>query len=232
MKIFKILILSACFLLGYLPAHAGTHFISLGRDCQVAGRMIAFNLRNAAYPLDWMVSPHFNGVTQVIKDDFKYFLDPAFLEYKIENIENTYYHFTFNHFFPLVGQPVTKDVHIAGTVVPNYLDYLPAVQETQGRRITRLLNLLSSREKVVFIRTHASQQEVLTFVNMIKTKYPRLDFLLVVVNEKNGLSYSWSIPNVLNFDASQRCGLADWWNDNEWQLIFQKIAIHLTCHQN
>lgn len=230
MKFYRILILTLCLLFSYLPVHAGIHFISLGRDCQVAAKMIAYNVRNAAYPLDWMVSYHFNGVTEVIEDDFKYFLDPAFLEYKTAHIENTYYHFIYNHFFPLVGYPVTEEVNVAGTVVPNYLDYLPAVQETQGRRIRRLLDLISSEEKIVFIRTYASQQEAIAFVDMIKEKNPRLDFLLVVVNEKNGVSYNWSIPHVLNFYASQHSGFVDWWHDNEWEIIFQQIAVHLTQH--
>jgi hypothetical protein len=229
MKIYKILLLTVCFLLGYLPVHAGIHFIGLGRDCQIAAQLRTYNLRLAAYPFDWMVSHNFNGITEAIKDDFKFFLDPIFLEYKTVNVENTYYQFIFNHFFPLVGHPVTEEVHIAGTVVPNYLDYLPAVQEIQGRRIKRFFELLSTNdEKIVFVRTHASQEEVINFINMIKVKYPGLDYLLVVVNQKNDESYNWSMPNVLNLYASQYCGFADWWHDYEWEIIFQKIAIHLT----
>ena len=46
------------------------------------------------------------------------------LVYQTSYIENTYYQFGFNHFFPLVGHPVTEEVHVAGTVVPNFLDFL------------------------------------------------------------------------------------------------------------
>ena len=97
----------------------------------MAGVLINFNLRKAAYPLDWMVSHNFYGVVEVFKTDFKYFLDPEFLAYRVNYIENMYYQFGYNHFFPLIGQPVTEEVHVAGVVVPNYLDYLPFVQEVK-----------------------------------------------------------------------------------------------------
>jgi hypothetical protein len=217
--------LTLCFLLGHLsivsgitPYRSAIHYISLGRDCQVANELKESNLRDGAYPLDWMVSPNFFGILQAFKEDFKYFLDPAFLVYQVVHVENTYYQFFYNHFFP-VEQPVTG----IPKILPNYLDYLPSAQATQGKHIQRLLDLLSSKDKIVFIRTHSTPHEAQAFMNMIKEKNPRLDVLLVIVHERKDLIGDWNIPNVLNFYASQRCQLANWWSREEWIHIFNKI---------
>lgn len=232
MSIFRVISLIVIIFFSPLSVQSEVHYIGLGRDCQVAGVLINFNLRKAAYPLDWMVSHNFYGVIEVFKTDFKYFLDPEFLAYRVNYVENMYYQFGYNHFFPLIGQPVTEEVHVAGVVVPNYLDYLPFVQEVQNRRIQRLLNLVSSNEKIVFIRTHSTPDEAKAFMDMMKDKYPQLDFLLAVVHERADLIGDWHIPNVLNFYASQRNGFADWWTLDEWVGIFLQIQHYIAIQEN
>jgi len=224
MNIFRIVCLTLCFLISHSSAQSATHYIGLGRDCQIAGTLVGFNLRSAAYPFDWVVSHNFNGIIKAFKDDFEYFLDPVFLEYSTNSVKNTRYQFYFNHFFPLVGHEIMEEMHVAGVVVPNFLDYLPMVQETQNRRIQRLLGLLSTTtERVIFIRTHATPYEAGAFMRLLKHKYPQLDAYLVVVHEREDLIGDWQIPNVLNVYASHRTGFADWWTVNEWHNVFNQI---------
>lgn len=224
MNIFKIACLTTLFLCTQIFCYCDIHFISLGRDCQSANQLRNFKLRMAAYPFDWMVSRNFCGIILAIQDDLKHFLDPSLLTYKVSFIENTYYQFEYNHFFPLMGRPITEEVFEAGTIVPNFMDFLPAVQQVQNKRINRLLTLLSSKEDtIVFVRTHASPDEASAFAKMIKKKYPHLNFYLVVVHENENLIGDWNIPNVVNFYACKRSGLADWWNQAEWESIFYKI---------
>ena len=101
-----------------------------------------------------MISHNFEGVLQAFDDEFANFLDPAYLSYATTLVQNTYYDFGFNHFFPLEGLPDNEPINIAGIVRTNYLDYLPSIQAAQGIRIDRLNKLLSSNEMVVFVRTH------------------------------------------------------------------------------
>lgn len=190
------------------------HFVGVGRDCQAAEALKAFKLRKASYPFDWFVSKDFNMVTLAIEKDFEFFLDPAYLlNVKQSYVENTYYHFYYNHFFPVVNW----------ILVSNWLDYLPEVQTTQYRRIARFQDLLNSQNTIVFIRTHCSSTEAESFVKMIKIKYPTLDFVLAVVNEGSDVKDDWQIPHVLNFYASKKIGLVDWWALSEWESIFAQI---------
>lgn len=229
MKLFRALVL--CFLCIHISAHTAVHYIGLGRDCQIVARLKDFKLRSAAYPFDWMISHNFSGVIQAIEDDFAHFLDPAFLVYRTAHIENTYYNFLYNHFFPVVGQQPIDEDYFGKVIVPNYLDYLPVVQDTLNRRIQRLQALLMSNEKIIFIRTHALPQEAADFMNMIKTKYPQSNVTLVVVHERADLIGNWNIPNVINFYACQRSGFHNWWINDEWMLIFFKIQHWLTTGQ-
>lgn len=223
MKLLRNTVLTMFFLLVYLQSTYCVQYISLGRDCQVAGELVSFNLRSAAYPLDWMGTSNFYGIVQAFEDDFQHLLDPAVLEYRTTYIENVHYQFHYNHFFPIIGEVFLGEVCVAGTIVPNYLEYLPIVKEVQERRIGRLINLLSSKETVFFIRTYGTPDEAIAFTNTIKQKYPELDFMLVIVHERVDWIGNWNIPNVLNFFVNQRSGFADWWSKAEWANIFQLL---------
>ncbi|MDP1880208.1 MAG: DUF1796 family putative cysteine peptidase [Parachlamydiaceae bacterium] len=225
MNLFRIAFLTLFFCCFQISVFCHVHFISLGRDCQPASQLIHFKLRLKPYPFDWMVSGNFSGITMAIQDDLKYFLDPFFLYHGESYIGNNYYQFGYNHFFPLIGHPLTEEVCVAGTVVPNYLDFLSHVQRVQNIRKENLLFLLSTtNDQVIFIRTHAIPSEAEEFVNMIKIKYPNLNFILFIVHENENLIGDWGIPNVKNYYASQRLGIVnDWWSYNEWKLIFNHI---------
>lgn len=197
------------------------HYVSLGRDCQPASAFIGFQLREASFPLDWVASPNFEGVIEAFRDDFKYFLDPNYLQYFPHGILNTYYNFGFNHFFP------AKD----GVVPENFLDYLPEVRATQNRRIQRVKDLLTSNEVIVFIRTHIEPIQAAHFVALLRTKYPQLRFLLAVVHERADLIGNWHLDRVVNFYASQRSGAGDWWSPGEWGAIFGQINQIITTYK-
>lgn len=212
-------------------ANVAPHYISLGRDCQAAGLFSLFNLREASFPLDWVVSHEFEGVIKAFDDDFKYFLDPLHLVYCKEYIYNSYYSFCFNHFFPLKGVTVTDHITVPGTVVENYLDYLPEVKATQDRRIQRVKDLLTSNDVVVFVRTHLEPEQAKRFTSLIRKKYPKLKFLLVVVHEQPNLIGNWHIKRVLNYYAQNRSGLADWWDMSEWSNIFQYVQAEVNSYR-
>lgn len=225
MKFFRTILLFVVFLGTNFFAHGNVipHFISLGRDCQVAGHFSLFQLREASFPLDWVISYEFEGVINAFDDDFKYFLDPLYLVYCKEYIYNSYYSFSFNHFFPIKGVPVTDHIAVPGTVVENYLEYLPQVQAIQGRRIQRVKDLLTSNEVVVFVRTHLEPDQAKRFTSLIRQKYPKLKFLLVIIHERPDLIGNWHIDRVINYYASIRSGMADWWHIVEWSNIFQYV---------
>ncbi len=57
--------------------------VGLGIDCQIANYLKLNNLRNHAYPFDWIVT--YTGVTDIIKNKFKDFLISV-SDNKVQNI--------------------------------------------------------------------------------------------------------------------------------------------------
>jgi len=223
MKFLYFIVLSFLFSRSVVHGTNTRYYVSLGRDCQIASSLVDFNMRRFALPFDWVLSSPFEGVIKAFEEDFEHFLDPLYLSYETNYIANNYYGFGFSHFFPMIGVPITEDICVAGTVVDNYLDYLPAVQTTQERRIQRLKDLLSSEEVVFFIRTHINKDEAVHFVSMLNEKYPQLVFILVMVHERADLIDNWHLEKVINYYASLRRGIGDWWNYSEWQHIINDL---------
>jgi hypothetical protein len=232
MAIFRIISLMLTIIVAPLLAQSEVvHYISLGRDCQVAIKLNEFNLRKASYPFDWMSSHFMEGVIKAFKTDFEYFLDPAFLEYRTDHIANTCYHFGYLHFFPLIGQSFTEeDSGVHGIIDPNFLMHLDSVKEVLNRRIKRLQDLLSTKSKIVFIRTRSDRDEAKAFMKMLRSKYPKAKVLLIVVHEREDLIGNWHLPNVLNFYVSQRCGFCDWWSTPEWTEILSQTQNWIESH--
>ncbi|MDP1880207.1 MAG: DUF1796 family putative cysteine peptidase [Parachlamydiaceae bacterium] len=233
MNSFKKIHLIFCLIFFQTLCFSETHIISIGRDCQVANMLQHFNLKLLPYPFDWMDSSDFKGLMLAIENDLQHFLDPNYLKHEGNFIKNTYYNFVFNHFFPIVNHPLTEEVFKEGRVVTNFLDYLPHVQRVQNQRIENFLSLLSTTQDLVFfIRTHSNPEEANVFVEMMKQKYPHLNFILVVVHDRFELIGDWNIPRVINFYTTMGPHINKvWWKVAEWKLIFIQLGL-IKCRVN
>lgn len=205
--------------------------ISLGSDCQVTAEIREAKLREAAFPFDWVVTEDFESVIQALEDDFKHWLDPAYLEYKNNQILNTYYGISFVHDFPIIGSPHMSDEadHTGfGLIDPNFLNYLSPAAEKFKRRFDRLSAALNSNHPIIFIRANASPSSARHFVSMMKQKYPTLPFTLVVVSPSKLLNFDWNIEGVRNFYALDPSGSYSWWwGPKTWQMVFKELSLFL-----
>lgn len=222
----KIFLFFLNFLLLSQSIYSETHYVGLGRDCQVACMLKVNKIRKEAFPLDWLVSKNFDKVCLAFEDDFINFLNPSYLEYKVNYIYNSHYEFAYNHFFPLKGKRATGEVCQAGVLDENFLDHLPIVESVQNRRINRLQTLLNSNDKVIFIRCHGKPEDATNFVYLIKNKYPNLDFLLVIIHENENYNFEWEIPNAINFYVTKKSGRGDWWHIDEWNHILEILKLN------
>lgn len=57
-------------------------YISLGRDCCVAYHLQKLGVRRAAYPFDWLLQEKKGSLTEIIRNDFRDFLNPDFFKIK------------------------------------------------------------------------------------------------------------------------------------------------------
>lgn len=235
----------------YLSANQSPTIISLGPNCQPAYRLNQCNLRTIAYPFDWIWATDIQVATKAINEDFDKWLDKKFLSYTVGWIYNSYYNVRFNHDFPteLVLNPESKTPKEGSRIhKSNYLDYLPQVQKKYARRINRLKKALNGTDPVIFLSTYTSPIAAYNFVSVIKSKYPNLHFLLVVVNPgvsvglpfvKENYTYGdagtsegdWSTENIkvyysyhLESEDIDHYNMG-WWRQEEWANIFNQLGL-------
>lgn len=153
-------------------------YVSLGSCCDVALSLEFSNLRNAAFPLDWLLTIDGEKFIELIENDFQYFLDEEFLTTHNHVLVNSYYHIEFRHDF----------------------EPLPELRDKYQRRINRFYKLAEYPGKVFFIRVpyqeatnptlyfpneealHISTDMADRLNSVLKKRFPVLDFILVITN--------------------------------------------------
>jgi len=171
----------------------GYLFVSLGSNCGVAGILRASDLRNAAFPFDWMVTYDGEKFIELLDNDFAFFLDPKYLHVEPSDpgyLIQTYYHMEFLHEGDFRGQA--------------YISSLEKLQSKCERRIERFRQLKNYSGKVTFIRSsyidslidphiYVSNENIeltddysIRLYESLKIFFPKLNFTLIILNTHDG----------------------------------------------
>ncbi|MGB8468330.1 MAG: DUF1796 family putative cysteine peptidase [Candidatus Babeliales bacterium] len=168
--------------------HTQNIAISLGGCCTNALMLREYNVRQAAYPFDWIISP-FDSLYQAIADDFKYFLDVAYLHVASNNcMVIDYYGLYYVHDFPTIDSPAAIKEHKAVSMRPitplrnDWEKYLPQIQEKYQRRIERFRTALRSKDHVFLFRSDISKEQAIRLRDLLETMYPAAQFTLIVLD--------------------------------------------------
>lgn len=202
--------------------------IGLGSNCTVASALEAFELRNAAYPFDWIVS-RYESLCAVLEQDFYDFLNPDFLSVDADNygIINKY-GLGLMHDFPtveFVGDFEQVEGPLGhGKLRQDWIKFVPEVEKKYARRIQRFRDVCSNNKKIFFIRYGGinSREEACILRNILKTAYPHLDFTLVTVGNDESFAEPWQEENIKNYHLK----ITTAWNDvAEWKKIFLDLGL-------
>ena len=164
-------------------------YISLGYGCTPAFRLTDSQLRHVSYPFDWIVST-FDSIYNGFKDDFsRFFTDLKLTADRTSTLD--FYGFEFHHIWH------TKETGLAYSDPLDNIDWqamLPGLTETFHRRIARVLNACRSEHPVIFIRYDSiDKNSAIRLRDLIKNKYPKLPFILVVVKFAKEFTKPWHI---------------------------------------
>lgn len=190
--------------------------VSLGFNCIVATQFVLNEVRQFAFPFDWIRTP-FDALCQLIQNDFKDFLSPNFLKpSEVNAVINSYFGTQFFHDFP-------KDSN--DMLCQNYLEALPSISEKYDRRIERFKKLLNSKTKVYLIRHRVMYAEkpldklnVSRLRDILFQKFPQGNWTLVVIDNGNEFKQDWKMNKVINIHLAA-------WNDNTaWTNIFSSLG--------
>lgn len=152
-------------------------YIPIGIDCGVSDTLKELNIREKAYPFDHIVS--YNGICEIIKNDFKDFLPDLNKETVIIGNDNKPNVFNSKYGLKFIHDDLYKQEEI----------------DKYNRRIDRFKELLKreDNELIVFIRKgHAYhnhnefkfKNELLDTIeldNYLKETYPKLNYKIIVI---------------------------------------------------
>jgi hypothetical protein len=164
--------------------------------CQVAFQLAAHNRRSAAFPFDWVITS-FDSIYAFLANEGAFFLDSdkvVFIDNRpIPQLEDgppvffvteTVYHFQFLHDFELS---------------PNFMKDYGTIKEKYDRRIKRLLDVLHSNKKVLFIRRGITYQQAILLDDLLHTRYPQLNYTILALDSTEEIKYNWNLERVKNF---------------------------------
>jgi hypothetical protein len=102
-------------------------------------------------------------------------------------------------------------------------NYIATAQKTFQRRLDRFRNVCLGNQKVYFIRSTTTreqglitQEQAIILRNKIKSKYPNLDFLLIIISNSEEFNIPWNIDGIKNYYGCPPSGL-------EWKSRWEEI---------
>lgn len=106
---------------------------------------------------------------------------------------------------------------------PDWLNALPLIQNKYARRIYRFIEKCNSQNKIYFFRHfNITRNEAIKLRNLIESKYPNLDFILVAIGNNPAYAKKWGERKIQNYYLND----TQVWNDvREWKRIFNDLGI-------
>lgn len=176
------------------------------------------NIRTEAYPFDWIISP-FAAIYAALDNDFKNFLTEIQIRPGGQGIVD-YYGFHFTHDLPTISHPnidvLTNDFVGNDELCFAWKEALPLVREKYRRRIERFRCVCLGQRKVFFIRSQDTKENVILLKDLIKNKYPKLDFLVIAIAGFENYKEPWNIECIKNAYS------AHWHDPAGWGNIFKQ----------
>jgi len=202
-------------------------FISLGSHCEPSQQLILNNLRSAAFPFDWLLTLDFEGFLALIQEDFRFFMDKRYIIQNDENaLINTYYHIDLRH-----------EMHDWPDA--DFPKHYSEIKEKYQRRINRFKECNYNKSRAYFIRaafdlelnpklptitqdcTRIEKNQAETLKNLLRKKFPQLDFYLVIINyaEEN-------IEAILGIDRVIEFKIRKSHRNEDYKNLFQQLIEH------
>lgn len=161
-------------------------FVSLGSVCETTHILRFCELRQAAFPFDWIVSMDGEALINILQQDFQHFLDDQYFMAYGPACLHTYYHLEFLH---------------DGDFTSNFEHRLIPLKNKYKRRIERFSSLKNFPGKVIFLRCsypfsltdghrfyhlesnlEISEEYATRLHAALKNYFPDLDFHLIILN--------------------------------------------------
>ena len=154
-------------------------FISLGSTCCITQQLKNHNLRQNAYPFDWIRITNLNNVSKLLDNhfyDFLKFEEIQFIEFSdrflINNVSGSYiYKNKYCGFYHEFSEMLDENTY-------------NLFKNKYERRIERLFELLKSNNEIIFIREEIGKIKISKIINLIdklKKINSKMNFEIIII---------------------------------------------------
>lgn len=198
--------------------------VYLGGDCQGAYQLYHNGLRQAAFPFDWTVASC-NDVSQLLLTKFDGFMQKGNLELVRHANGNPHYVLDkktgvrFHHDF-------TKEDH---SVDENFMQHYDREKEKYTRRVSRLLDLLTSDKNLLIVRKTIdcpSAAQLKVTLDVVRPE--KASYKILALDTTEEIKEDWQIPSVENRYLRQTDPY-QWEGDSQaWKELLQAQGLTLS----
>lgn len=207
-------------------------FISLGQQCGVAYNLEKFGYKEETLPFDWIRTPNFSTIVNLIENNFRDFLNPKLLSYN-ENDDIKYY----------FKNKLTKCEFVHECEEENFTN----IEKKYKRRIERFYDKIKSNNRIVFIRdiyrhnyskNYIDANSLISFNNIIKQINPELEYVFIIIYKDDIIpnkiisSLKEKIPSNIQFIKDVSYG-RHWKREQiNWKQIFDSALLYFDNPQS
>lgn len=180
-------------------------YISFGNDCSIAFQLQQYNLRNYAYPFDWLLIPNLIDIINLINNDFINFISQDYLQFKNTSANFPLINDTWNDKYTDMYRVKHKLYNIQFLHDFNINYNIDNIKEKYNRRIKRFDEIMKNKN-------------IKKLLYRIGSKKDNIDLLIKTFNNKNYTNYQ------INFKSFDEINKSDTWKREnfDWLNWFQK----------
>jgi len=151
---------------------------SLGEDCYVGFWLNQFNLRPFSGVIDWVRSPSLKDVNRLLNNRFKNFLELQNLSFVCYTPEGANNLIIRDNFYNM------DSVHdfLSTVNTPTSLSQYTEIKEKYNRRIQRFVNCMETSERILFIRSAGTYEEVVELEKVLSNMVKHNFCILLILN--------------------------------------------------
>lgn len=154
------------------------YIISLGCNCSVSNSLRDMNIKKDTFLFDWNHT-HIIKILETFKNKFTNFFDVT----NIRPVHNGFAELINDNDNIEVENWKIKYVHDKKEITKGKIN---VILEKYNRRSLKLLNLLNSNNKILFIRIATyyknEYEEIIELVEIIKQNFPNCDFKIILIS--------------------------------------------------
>jgi hypothetical protein len=193
--------------------------VSLGNNCAIAYQLKRYNLRNNAYPFDWLKIKDFSDLNKILDNDFEEIFHKE--NFKLKNVSDKFPIENYKDDISYIYE--NNNIQFCHDFSSDFEKSYQNFVDKYKRRVYRLYDLIHSDKEIHFIRDEWKYNEDLSnkineFKNIIYKINPYCKYKLsVIINTDKPIDIGIKNSNII-FDINK---IGDWTRSNiDWQYIF------------